>query len=102
MSLARLKKAFVALTEEKPNFLPGQVVNWKKGLKNKVAEGPFIVVRQLDTPIIDNDSNSGEPYFHEPLDLIVLSWRQEREREWAIEYYYDSRRMCLYNEEEEE
>ena len=53
MSLARLKKAFAALTEEKPNFLPGQVVIWKKGLKNKVAEGPFIVVRQLDIPITE-------------------------------------------------
>lgn len=55
-------------------FVPGQLVTWKSGMKNRRTpnEGePVVVVAVLDAPIRDSEADPGSAYFHEPLDIIV-------------------------------
>jgi hypothetical protein len=76
------------------DFKPGDLVIWKKGLRNKARPAlnePAIVMQILDTPLRDQDKqDSGTPYFNEPLD-IVLGLIDE-EGDFAI-FYYDKRRF---------
>ena len=86
----RLTAAFEKLTE-KSTFKPGDIVDWKFGLRNKQLYGPFIVVEVLDSPIFDNEDGAGSPYFHEPLDIVLGKVMDDGER--FVTHYYDSRRM---------
>lgn len=56
-------------------FKSGDLVVWKKGLKNKVRPAlnePAIVMDVLTEPLKDeNKTSSGTPYFNEPLDLVL-------------------------------
>lgn len=76
-------------------FLPGDLVTWKPGLKNRVhpAEGePAVVVRVLDTPIIDGLADAGNPDFKAEYDLICgLSIDGV-----FLTYHYDSARFKKY------
>jgi hypothetical protein len=68
-----LEERFKAL-QESYKFVPGMLVEWKPGLRNKkrpLYGEPFLVVDILEQPIIDSHEDSGSPYFHEPLDLIA-------------------------------
>lgn len=52
----------------------GQLVEWKKGMKNKARprlREPAIVMEVLESPESDTEKDSGTPYFREPLDMIV-------------------------------
>ena len=89
----RLTAAFKKLNEKNPGFKPGDIVDWKFGMKNKKSTGPFVVVEVLEVPITDhNENDSGSPYFREPLDLVLGRFIGEGE---FITFYYDSRRMEL-------
>ena len=87
----RLTAAFEKLNQ-KNTFKPGDIVDWKPGLRNKKFYGPFVVVEVLDSPIFDNDEDgSGSQYFREPLDIILGKVVDDVER--FITHFYDSRRM---------
>ena len=66
----RLTEAFEKLNE-KNTFKPGDIVDWKPGMRNKVAYGPFVVVEVLDAPVFDSEDGSGSQYFREPLDITL-------------------------------
>lgn len=88
----RLTAAFEKLMK-KNIFKPGDIVDWKYGMQNKKFYGPFVVVEVLDSPIFDNDeeSGSGSQYFREPLDIVLGKVMDGGES--FITHYYDSRRM---------
>ena len=87
----RLTAAFEKLNK-KGTFKPGDIVDWKPGMRNKKSYGPFIVVEVLDSPIFDSDEEgSGSQYFREPLDIILGKVVDDGER--FITHFYDSRRM---------
>lgn len=90
-----LQESFTLLTE-KHTFKPGDVVQWKQGMKNKRTKGPFVVVETLKTPVFDNDKSggSGSQYFREPLDIILGSTNSDGE---FLTYHYDSRRFQAYS-----
>lgn len=89
-----LKK--VDILNTKHEFKPGQVVKWKKGLRNKLYpdfEQPAVVIETLSTPILIEKVNSGSPYFSEPLDLVLAILDEEDD---LIIFHYDSRRFEPY------
>ena len=88
-----LKQAFETFNQ-KNTFKPGDIVEWKPGMKHKRSEGPFIVVEVLDEPIIDTNTEAGSAYFREPLDLVLGSFIGGD----FVTFYYDSRRMQPVNE----
>ena len=86
----RLTEAFEKLME-KNDFNPGDIVDWKPGMRNKQSYGPFIVVEVLDSPVLDNIDEAGSQYFREPLDIVLGKVVDDGER--FVTHYYDSRRM---------
>jgi len=77
-------------------FRKGQFVRWKAGLKNR--KGPayhqVAVVRELlAAPVFEtceHATNSGSPYFREPLNLILGSIDDDGD---FVEFHYDGRRF---------
>ena len=88
-----LKQAFETFNQ-KNTFKPGDIVEWKPGMKHKRSDGPFIVVEVLDEPIIDTNAEAGSAYFREPLDLVLGSFIGGD----FVTFYYDSRRVQPVNE----
>ena len=75
------------------SFASGQLVTWKKGLKNKRRpqyDEPVVVVEILDAPVLDEDQNPGSAYFREPLDLVVGMLDEDDD---FVLYHVDSRRF---------
>lgn len=81
------------------DFKSGDLVVWKKGLRNKVKPAlnePAIVMQILDTPLRDQDKqDSGTPYFNEPLDLVL--GLIDEDGEFAL-FHYDKRRFEPYQD----
>lgn len=79
----------------------GDIVKWKKDLKNKKRpsyDQPVIVIKVLEEAIFDSDqNNAGSPYFKEPLD-IQLGFIDE-DNDFML-FYYDKRRFELFNTEQ--
>lgn len=78
---------------EKHEFVPGQLVKWKEGLKNKRRPGygePAIVIKVLPEPILDKSGDAGSPYFREPLDLLLGVIDEDGD---FIIFHYDKRRF---------
>ena len=76
---------------------PGQLAVWKPGLKNRRFPRygePAVVVALLDAPLAEAGSESGSPYFREPLDVLLGVVRGE-ERMFMI-YHADRRRFQPY------
>lgn len=86
MELKELYESF----NKKETFKPGDIVRWKKGLRNKRTEGPFIVMELIDPPIIEENANAGSPYFREPLDLVLGVIDSDDD---FMCHHYDSRRF---------
>ena len=89
-----LKEAFQIFSEEN-TFKPGDLVEWKPGMKNRRTSGPFIVAKVLDEPVFGNDEHesSGYPLFREPLDIVCGTIAIDGE---FLYYHYDSRRLRHY------
>lgn len=88
-----LKEKF-ALLGVKYDFKPGDLVQWKPGMKNKTTEGPFVVVEILTTPATpDYEESFGSQHWRMPLDIICGS--VHRDGEFTL-YHYDSRRFEPY------
>lgn len=74
------------------DFQKGQIVRWKKGLRNKKLpreSQPAIVMEVLDSPVIESGNSSASTYFQEPLD-IILGINEDGN---LITFYYDKRRF---------
>ncbi len=87
-----LRKRYAEFSETY-NFRPGDLVQWKQGLKNKKRPRygqPAVVIELLKNPIYDTSENPGSPYFREPLD-IVLGLINESGN--FVMYHYDKRRF---------
>ena len=91
MSKQDLKDAY-AKFNEKNTFVPGDIVEWKQGFKNKKTTGPFVVVEVLPHPVSNNNDESGSAYFREPLDIILGHTDSDGD---FICYHYDSRRFQM-------
>ncbi|HOB61446.1 MAG TPA: hypothetical protein PKI41_04920 [Candidatus Competibacteraceae bacterium] len=79
---------------------PGMLATWKPGLKNRRFprySEPVVVVDLLNTPIVNPDSESGSPYFREPLDLLLGMMRGD-DYEFLI-YHADRRRFQPYEQD---
>ncbi|OQY58693.1 MAG: hypothetical protein B6245_10505 [Desulfobacteraceae bacterium 4572_88] len=75
-------------------FKEGQLVEWKEGLKNKVRprfREPAIVIEILKRPVIDQERDSGTPYFRESLDMII-GVTEENEGNFLF-FHVDKRRF---------
>lgn len=93
--LAQLREACDNLLK-KEDFEVGQIVKWKKDLKNRrlpQRNQPAIVVRVLDEPIVSSDDESGSPYFLEKLDIVLGVMSKDGT---FITFYYDSSRFESY------
>lgn len=81
---------------KKETFQVGQLVKWKKTLKNRklpYQDQPTIVVAVLDEPITESQEDAGSPYFREPLDIVLGMIDDE---DTFLTFYYDSRRFEAY------
>lgn len=89
-----LLSRYEALRQEN-NFTKGQLVRWKKGLKNRTRpnEGePAIVVDILSKPVYDeSEKTAGSAYWREPLDIVLGIL--EKEGQDFILFHFDSRRF---------
>ncbi|MBK1647821.1 hypothetical protein [Rhabdochromatium marinum] len=78
-------------------FKPGDLVTWKPGLKNRRvprSNQPVVVLEVLSEPVFDSDRDSGSPYFHEPLDLVLgLFVENGPNRGDFLSWHFDSRRF---------
>jgi hypothetical protein len=96
--VAKLKNAR-DIFDKAYDFKPGDLVVWKRGLKNKLRpalDEPAIVVQILQQPLRDEGkSDSGTAYFNEPLDLVLGMVDDDGD---FILFHYDRRRFEPYQE----
>jgi len=90
-----LRAAFSKFSE-KHNFEPGDVVQWKPGMKIKKTDGPFIITEVLAEPILDDCDDAGSVYFRERLDVKAGNIVGNGE---FVEFHYDSRRFERFPDE---
>jgi hypothetical protein len=75
------------------DFQPGQIVTWKKGMKNRRSPEygePAIVIEVLESPVLNPGDESGTPYFREPLDIVIGTLDADSD---LLCFHYDSRRF---------
>jgi hypothetical protein len=95
--IARLK-ACAQRFNRKADFAVGQLVQWKKGMRNKRSPAygqPAIVIERLDAPVYDSEKSAGSPYFHEPLTLVLGVIDKDGD---FVGFHYDARRFEPYCE----
>jgi len=74
-------------------FQPGDVVQWKVGLKNKrlpKSDQFGVVVETLPSPITDDEKGSSGSYFLEPLDIKIGLIDDDGD---FVIFHFDSRRF---------
>jgi hypothetical protein len=86
-----------ALLEEKHEFKPGDVVQWKQGLRDRrVPEyGVPVIVVEVKPGNVDPTTESGTPYFQCPCDLVVGFGDPRGD---FVLYHNDARRFEPYTE----
>jgi hypothetical protein len=90
--LQKLKDSYATMLKSH-SFSKGQIVKWKVGLRNRKLpkeNQPAIVWEILSEPIIQDDQDTGTPYFREKLDIALALLDKEGD---FIVYHYDSRRF---------
>jgi predicted alpha-1,6-mannanase (GH76 family) len=79
---------------DKPiDFKEGDIVIWKKGLKNKnwpLYNQPAIVMKKYDNPIYDEKANASNHIFKEPLDVELGIIMDNND---FLTFHYDSHRF---------
>ncbi len=95
-SPAELSEAFSVYTE-KHTFAPGDIVEWKPRMSHKKGDGPFVVLKVLETPVVDQEESSGSPYFNEQMDIVLCSLDQDND---FVCYHHDSNRFQPYQSDE--
>lgn len=89
-----LTQAYEEFTAPVETFHPGDLIEWKPGLKNRSTKGPFVVIEQcLDAPRIDYETKFNSYYYQEPLDLCVGVIIEEGEERIFHTMWADSRRF---------
>ncbi len=87
---ARLLEAF-ELYNQKNQFKPGDLVEWKPGMRHKKSTGPYVVMEVLEEPIMDQgELNAGSPYFRERLDIKLGTFDHDGD---FVVFHHDSTRM---------
>jgi len=87
-----LRERFIAFSAREC-FQPGDIVQWKTGLKNKrlpEADQLGVVVETLPAPIVDEDKGTSGSYFLEPLDVKIGLIDEDGD---FVIFHYDSRRF---------
>jgi hypothetical protein len=83
------------------SFVPGHIVQWKPGMKNKrIPEygEPAIVMEVLNPPLLDADpEHSGSNYFREPLSLVLGI--HDSDGDFML-FHYDGRRFESLTDQE--
>ena len=90
-----LKKCYDRLLE-KQSFKPGEIVQWKDGLKNRrwpAYNQLCIVLDVFEKPIFDEKESPSTPYFREPLDILFGFIDSEN---YFVGFHFDSRRFEPY------
>lgn len=91
----------IARTLDEPrDYVKGDLVVWKTGLQNRTipdGDDPMVVLRVLESPVFDEQSPVGSPYFHEPLDVIVGYFANDGT---MVPAYVDGRRIRHATDEE--
>ena len=89
---AKLTAMFQSLTQDTHTFKPGDVVEWKPGMRLKVANGPFVITEVFPDMVVNDGPNfdTGNIYFRERVDCKVGFIDAEGE---FVEYHNDSRRF---------
>ena len=96
--LSTLQKKVSAFLADSQNFQKGDIVRWKKGLKNKKypKDGQLcVVIEELSTPLMHDSQSPGSPYYREPLDLVVALLDDDSD---LVVFHYDKRRFELVEE----
>ncbi|WP_144259740.1 hypothetical protein [Methylocystis sp. ATCC 49242] len=74
-------------------FVKGQFVQWKAGLKNRHYPNygePAIVTAVLTTPVFDqSDLSAASPYYLEALTIVIVTCVEDE----FVEYRVDGRRF---------
>lgn len=90
-------RARVECLHRRHEFRPGDLVTWKPGLANKRIPRvgrPAVVVEVLPDLVLDAGKDAGDPYFREPLDIVLgVFIEQGRHRGDFITWHFDSRRF---------
>ncbi len=95
-TVARLKEYATRLIGETYTFKHGDIIRWKRGMKNKrhpANDTPIVVIEVLEAPVYDKESDAGSPYFREPLTLKAGCL--DGDGDFLI-FHYDSRRFEPY------
>lgn len=86
-------KAFLNVGNKFEPIKRGDIVKWKKGLKNKKVpdeEQCAVVVDIVKESNLQGDRDSGSPYYREPLDLALAVLDKNGD---LVVYHYDQRRF---------
>ncbi len=87
------EKVNLLLNKQEEEIAVGDLVTWKRGLKNKKypQEGQDArVIELLAPPLVNDKEDSGSPYFGEKLDLVLAILDEDGE---LLLYHYDKRRF---------
>lgn len=87
-----LLKKLKTLYEEKNDFKVGDILSWKKQLKNRKFPDynePIIVLEILAEPIFDQSVEIGSAYFNERNDIKAGVYRDDT----LLTFYFDSQRF---------
>ncbi len=93
-------RASAKLLSQREDFVVGQIVAWKPGLRNKKLpedHDPAVVLQILETPVFDPAADSGGPYFREPLDLVLGILDEDGD---FVACHFDSRRFTKHELDE--
>jgi hypothetical protein len=80
-------------------FKPGQMIQWKRGLRNRLRPAygaPVVVVEVLEQPVYDKSrlkEGAGSAYYREPLTIVAGLLDNDGD---LIFFHYDQRRMEPY------
>lgn len=64
--LKALRKSFRTCTV----LAPGDIAQWKQGMRNKRSQGPFIIMDVLSKPVRPTEEDTSSPYRNEHLDVL--------------------------------
>jgi len=100
--LAKLREK-VKHFSDVPSFEVGDIVKWKKGLKNRKypkEDQLCMVIKVLpEDKAKEGEKDSGSPYFGEPLDLVLALLDDEKKD--LLLFHYDKRRFEIYKKANE-
>ena len=95
MSKDLISELHASYAAKPADLSPGQIVRWKKGLKNRRFpryDEPAVVVEILSKPVFDEEQKgAGSSYFQEPLELR-LGILDPEDGDFVI-FHFDRRRF---------